>query len=619
MKQRNEPQGTQHALASLSLLMLGCLPAALAGCGAETAANGASVAGADAGVGDAGQARGTDAGEAGDASGTQDGGAAGDAAAGADTASADANTACHKDARRCDESSVYAYQQCDANGVWQTTVCPSTASVCSGGECKMPVCAPSKPFCDGSQVKQCAANGQSSVDGQDCAITGKQCIDGACSDLACKPNALTCDGVKLATCSADGTKLTVTDCPLGRICDGGACLTTVCFDGEKSCSDDGKALACNPKGTKFIVTEDCKANAKDCNDGVCGTKICTPKAGKCDGDKAMVCSDDGIKWTEVSDCKADSGICVGGGCQPLICTKGEKTCDGTQVLTCNTQGTAWTPTVCAVGEVCNEATCVTPMCKLPSVWSQHSQTFSTWSIATKNSDACDLDGDGKIDNEFGNKITAFASVLNDGLQAAVANGVSVLLLEAPGYKTDGSKFDIHVLLGTVDTGGLACSPANSNQTCNFKISSKDYAAGAQVKGDCPPAATLKDATITNGKLLAKGPTKGPFLVQLRISADAPLPLKFHKLQVHGNTSDATAWKGTSSARLCGALKKNELVQALNSLPDSFYSGLPIGKSAVLGLLKSLLQEDIDTDGDNIKDAVSAAFAFSTSKAKIIGF
>ncbi len=562
---------------------------------------------------------------------SEDGGSVGDADAGAsaDTGPSDAGAQdsgpadaglCKKDDRRCNPKNAYAYELCDDKGQWQIKICESSKEVCIDGACKPASCAPEQEYCDGDKLMKCAKDGQSGTEVKDCKADKKICMAGACQDLVCKPDSTTCEGKKVAKCNADGSNVTVQECDSGKVCDDGACVATVCIPGEAYCQQ-GKAVACNAKQTAFEVVKDCKALGKECDKGECGKKICEPDKTKCDGDKVLKCSAGGTSWLPGPDCTAQSQKCVDGGCAKPLCKGGEKSCDGTNVLTCSADGLKWISSKCASGEICGKGKCFQPVCTLPKKWSADTQTFNYWAISqtTAPAAACDLDGDGKNDNAFGGAITAFATQINSALQDQVKQGAGVLLLEAPAYKTDGTKQKIHVFVGDVDQTKGACTPVNKNQTCDFKLQTGSYDMASQAKGDCPPVAVLDNATIKSGKLIAYGPKNKPFTISLPILLGKPLALNFHKMQVEGSVTDTKSWKTTTGGKLCGAIKKAELVAALNALPDSFFSSAGLPKSVVISLLQSLLKEDIDTDGDGTKDATSAALTFSTHTAKIIGF
>jgi len=579
------------------------------GCGTETTNPGSSNTAVDSGGG------GTDGGAT-----TNDAGSTGgdSGATTSDAGATDIQTGCTAGDKRCNAKSPYAFEACQADGTWKTDVCPGATKVCLDGSCVDSVCPVGKAFCDKGKASQCAADGLSSKVVEDCTAAAKLCKDGACGAAVCTATETKCDGNNLLTCKADGSGWDTQPCGTGKACDGGKCLPTVCLPGETYCQD-GKAVACNASRTKFKVIKNCKGLGLTCEKGECGKKICEPKKTKCVANKVEKCSDGGTSWLPLLDCTKNSQVCVNGGCSALVCKKGETACKGNVQLTCEPGGLKWKENKCATGDICHKGKCVTPVCKLPTTWSKNQQVFKSWKIATNKNDGCDIDGNGTKDNAFGAAIGAFAAQINNSLQQQVKAGTGVLLLEGPGYKTDSSKFDINVFIGNVVQSGGACSPADATSICKFKLQSGNYDIGSQNKGACPAAVILKDATVKSGKLQANGPKGKPFTIELPILLGKPLALNLHKMSVEGTVTDKSQWKTTAGGKLCGAIKKKELIDTLNQLPDSFFTGTGFSKQLVISLLSGLLNEDIDTDGNGSKDAISSVLAFTTGQVQIVGF
>ena len=187
---------------------------------------------------------------------------------------------------------------------FETFDCASNA-VCDGGACKALVCAPGESFCDGTQIRACAADGLSSSLVLDCAVLAKLCStasgQAACSEQLCAPGSTQCSGDQLQTCASDGQSWLNTGCPdlddnpcTAEACDAaqGQCVTLPgddCDDGDPCTADAGNlqtgACVHDPIGGPGCCVQ--PALDSDCDDG----DSCTTDS----------CGDNGVCGYEVKD------------------------------------------------------------------------------------------------------------------------------------------------------------------------------------------------------------------------------------------------------------------------------------------------------------------------------
>ena len=66
--------------------------------------------------------------------------------------------------------------------------------------------------------------------------------------------------------------------------------------------------------------------------------------------------------------------------------------------------------------------------------------------------------------------------------------------------------------------------------------------------------------------------------------------------------------------LGGGVAKEQLMDTLSKLPDFVF---PMDKKTVLGMLDTLIVNDLDTDGDKVPDAASINFKFKTVPANLV--
>ena len=67
--------------------------------------------------------------------------------------------------------------------------------------------------------------------------------------------------------------------------------------------------------------------------------------------------------------------------------------------------------------------------------------------------------------------------------------------------------------------------------------------------------------------------------------------------------------------LGGAVKKENLKSAIDALPAD---ALPLPPSQVAPLIDTLIQNDIDTDGDGVADAASIGIALTAIATNLVG-
>lgn len=198
--------------------------------------------------------------------------------------------------------------QCSADGYsYVESLCPEE-NYCDAGFCFLWKCEPSSLFCEGEVVRECEADGSTSVAGTDCGAAGKFCYEGACVD--CLPS---CDGLE---CGADGC---------GGVC--GICEGEQfnCQLGLCVCTPDCEGMECGSDLCEGSCGE-CVGFQEVCDGGSC---VCQPA---CEG---LECGWDGCGGS-CGEC--DEGqFCIAGQCPPpgKACEDGNATpwdgCNGTDI------------------------------------------------------------------------------------------------------------------------------------------------------------------------------------------------------------------------------------------------------------------------------------------------
>ena len=67
----------------------------------------------------------------------------------------------------------------------------------------------------------------------------------------------------------------------------------------------------------------------------------------------------------------------------------------------------------------------------------------------------------------------------------------------------------------------------------------------------------------------------------------------------------------------GAVKETDLIAAIEALPEGSFPG-GLSADVILSLLDSLLEQDIDINGDGVKEASSAGLKFIGIPGTLVG-
>ena len=231
-------------------------------------------------------------------------------------------------------------------------------------------------------------------------------------------------------------------------------------------------------------------------------------------------------------------------------------------------------------------------CTLPSGWSPNLQRISKLAIADVTK-GCDLDGDGKPNNVLG-KVVSLYKDANTQIQKTIDDGKLSLLLEAPGYRTDGAAFFVSVLSGQFDPAAV-CEPGQADCAVLLQPDAYDLAFPATV--ECPAVGNWPEAKVLAGAFQAIGKGKAfPFLF---FGAPAMQTLWIRSVIVTGSVTDAAGWQTTTEGLLCGGIAVADLEAATGGSAGPF-------------------KPDMALTPGGPKDAMSIALTFETVRAKASG-
>jgi hypothetical protein len=466
-----------------------------------------------------------------------------------------------------------------------------------------------------------AADGAPCDDGEVCTVSEActvgvclgdplTCDDGdACTDEVCEAGVGCVTAYNQASCD-DG--LLCTD---GDLCQEGACVPTAdtnCDDGDVCTIDLCDDLA----GCVHLPTQNacCTGETSTCTDGnPCTTATCDEVTGGCIHLVNTAACDDANACTVGDVCSdgACSGDAIGCGddnpCTDDVCSPA----DG--CLHVPQDGTPCDDLIeCTTADTCSAGVCVgdASTCSCTPVF--HDAGKATWiEMGTSGyvGEGLDLDEDpstcapeGDCDGGVDNALSILAGIANESIAEAVGAGEMNFLVELRETEPGGLLLAAYV---------AKLDPANAD--CDYQTTTCQWQVNPDMLDDehCTPA-TVLDASMDGDVLTGGGADSNlPFILPL---GDSMLEVSLTNLRFVGQLTYEEGQVVAFAGIFAGAIPKSALEAAIESVPEE---DLPLPKAAVIAFL-GLLENDIDTDGDGVKDALSLGLKVSGIDGVITG-
>ena len=422
--------------------------------------------------------------------------------------------------------------------------------------------------------------------------------DNTCTDDSCAEGV--CTNTDNTSPCEDGNACTVGDTCAGGEC--GAGEAPNCEDGN-ICTIDGCDVVA---GCFHLPTENpcCVGQDSICDDGdPCTSDLCDPATSDCIYEFNTATCDDNSACTDSDTCS--EGQCGG---REIVCDDRN---DCTEDVCNDTLGCVEVPldegacddgVECTTQDACVGGVCVgdDEACVCEPDFGQTAAKFNQVAFADPGQ-GLDLTNDGMVNNQLG----ALGAIANDPLQEGVDGGNFILLLDFIDFQQN--PFELAAYDGQLDGGNIDCD--FQNEVC-------DYLAGEGLfdPETCDPTVTLS-ATLNGDQLRAGGPgTVFPFEVPF---AEGSLALTIYEVRIEATVEIVNGQLVSISGILGGAVRRDDLLQALRGLPED---ALPFPVDSIAPLLDRIIMDDIDTtdDGVDMPDAASLMLSFEGLRARIVG-
>lgn len=460
---------------------------------------------------------------------------------------------------------------------------------------------------------------------------------GTCVEATCEPGE-GCVGVPIEGACNDGNS-----CTVGDLCVQGECIGGV----DAPTCDDGDICTLND----FCESGACLGGPDllDCDDeDPCTNAVCTPQKGcqqesQCvDDDPCTIdgCLEDGSCVFDPASgpCEDDDPCTYGEACQDGTCQGGvSDLCDDGNACTADTcidgQGCANIllndvscndGVSCSLDDTCWGGVCIglkqgwCPSCPTPVT--DHANKVTLFQISTDgfSGSGINVDDDlttcapaGKCSGGVDNALGELAFLVNGPMLESVVEGNLMYVLDLSEASLDGQTFPFSLFDTDLSWQSTSDGCDWQQEVCSYVPGQPNYDAG------CSPFFHFDFGTAKDGKLSAGG-AGTTITILFALGSQTILPLVIGHARFQGTyETNADGTKITAiNGLLGGATPKEQLLATLSNVnPDVLL--LPLDD--VLDLLDTLVQNDVDLDGDGIKDAASIGIRITTIGGELTTF
>ena len=239
-------------------------------------------------------------------------------------------------------------------------------------------------------------------------------------------------------------------------------------------------------------------------------------------------------------------------------------------------------------------------------------------------EALDIDNDpdtcspaGNCEGGFNNQMSALVTQLSafvspdSELDKALEEGEIVVLMELAGLAMDGSEFPVNMYAAEPEAGKDVCDW--QTQACDYRVLAESFDPDT-----CLPMVRFDNASVVGGEKLIAGGAGYFIVISIPLAEGVELSFTAGMARLEGDLAGSGDALTIDNGLIGGAVRKDDLMQAVDAVPPETMEELPVSKDMVKSLLDTFVEADVDTDDDGELDAASVGVKFNTIAGTITG-
>lgn len=212
-----------------------------------------------------------------------------------------------------------------------------------------------------------------------------------------------------------------------------------------------------------------------------------------------------------------------------------------------------------------------------------------------------------VDNQLG----TLGAIVNGSLVDSLDSGVIMLALEFAGFATGGfgEPFTLKMYTVRIDPSDEDCDWQKDECLYDVRADSFDE--------ECHPLMMFDNAVISkDGSFTAGGPDAQFILSVPLFGLTVQVPV--YKARIEASVVTEAGLVHSVEGLIGGAVPKVKLMDAIDVIPDEEFEATGYNKDFIKNTLGSIVEDDIDTDGDGMGDAASIGIRFKAIQGKLVG-
>ena len=212
-----------------------------------------------------------------------------------------------------------------------------------------------------------------------------------------------------------------------------------------------------------------------------------------------------------------------------------------------------------------------------------------------------------VDNQLG----TLGAIVNGSLVDSLDSGVIMLALSFEGFATGGvgEPFTLKMFTVRIDPSDEDCDWQKDECLYDVRADSFDE--------DCHPLMMFDNAVIAESGAFTAGGPEAQFILSVPLFG-LTVQVPVYKARIEAMAVTEAGLVHGVEGIIGGAVPKVKLMDAIDVIPDEEFAATGYNKDFIKNTLGSIVEDDIDTDGDGTGDAASIGIRFKAIPGKLVG-